>query len=216
MAASSPMWQLLLSALGGSALTYFLSAHRENRRMAETYRQPQREAVGAIVKAENELISVGNQSSMIVDEEANRGQFVKDRVVRINAQKIAGPIAEARYAGTKFVSALEVARIVIVEPHCSQARYEVDRALDPVADVLGRPDPRNFTDAMKYAIHLQWQLRALDASVEHLVNVSAYRLGPVIPWGVKRRRIGQRIDRWATAKTKEWRDLEAADRMVGT
>jgi len=83
------------------------------------------------------------------------------------------------------VSALELARIVIVDPHCSQARYEVDRALDPVADVLGHP-----------------------------VNVSVFRLRSVIPWGVKLRRIGQRIDRWATAKTREWRDLEVADRLI--
>jgi hypothetical protein len=206
------MWQLLSSALGGSALTYFLSAHRENRRMAETYRQPQRAAVGAIVEAENELISVGNQSSLIINDEANRGQFVTGRPVRINAQKIAGPIAEARRAGTKFVSALELARIVIVDPHCSHARYEVDRALDPVAEVLGRPDPRNFGEAAQYAIHLQWRLRGLDERVEHLVNVSASRLGPVIPWRVKLRYIRQGMAGWAAAKTKEWRDLEAADR----
>jgi hypothetical protein len=195
-------------------LTLLATTRRENRRMAETYCSPQREAVGAIVKAHNELISVGSLSSLIVNDEAERGQSVKDGRGRIKSEQIAGPIVVARHAATELVRTLELARVVIVDPHCSQARYEVDRALDPVADVLGHPDPRNTAEAAKYAVLLQWRLRDLDASVEHLVNVSVFRLGPVIPWGVKLRRIGQRIDRWATAKTREWRDLEVADRLI--
>jgi hypothetical protein len=149
-----------LGGFGGTFLTLLSTTRRENRRMAETYRSPQRKAVGAIVKAHNELMSVGTQSSQIVIDEASRGQRGQGGRVRINSELIGGRIADARRAGTELVSALELGRVVIVDPHCSQARHDVDLALDPVAEIFGRPDPRNFTEAMRYPTYLQVVLRA--------------------------------------------------------
>jgi hypothetical protein len=174
--------------------------------MAETYRSPQRQAVGDIVVALNELISKGNLSALAVNAEANRAMWA--------LQRVGPPIHEARHAGTAFVSALELGRIVIVDPRCRQARDEVNLALDPVAAVLGRHDPRNIVEAQLYVSDLQRALHFLDASAGHLVDVSVSQLGPVIPWRVRLRRAGRRIDQWATAKTAEWRAIEEAERLA--
>ena len=47
----TPVWQLLISGTAGSALTYALTWWRENKRMQDAYRAPQRQAIAEILTA---------------------------------------------------------------------------------------------------------------------------------------------------------------------
>ena len=194
---ASPTMSLLSVVIGGAAggaVTYGLTWYREYRRSAEGYRYPQRQAVGDIVAATSELIAAGSLSGVAAREESRqRGTWGGEPAGSIAAVRISGPMNNARSAADNLLRALELARIVVVDPQCRQARDEVSSSHQAVSDLLERGNPSNFIIVELYAADMKEALTALDDSVTHLVDVSEERLGLVVTFGTRLRRAWDRI-----------------------
>jgi hypothetical protein len=192
------LWSVVVGGAAGGAVTYGTTWYREYRRSAEGYRYPQRQAVGDIVAAKSELVAAGSLSALAVSDESRRGANWGGKPGVIDAGRITEPMNAARSAADNLLRALELARIVVVDPQCRQARDEVTSAVDAVGNLLARGNPRNFVDVELYLVDIDSALTALDDSVKHLVDVSEDRLGLVVTFGTRIRRLRDRIKRTPT------------------
>jgi hypothetical protein len=209
-------WQTAaFGALAGSSVTYVLTWYREHRRSAEMYRTPQRNAVGDIVEATNELVIRSALAAAAIDAEFARGEWVRRPGGAIDTNRIGPPLHDLRCAASRLIRALDLGRIVLVDPTCSRVLNSADEQMSRLKSFLGQPNPRNFVRAPLYEKDLVALIADQEASVDHLLSVSATRLGPVPTFGTRLWRFGNRIDAWATAKTAEWRRLEEAERSAG-
>jgi hypothetical protein len=209
-------WQAAaFGALGGSSVTYVLTWYREHRRSAEMYRTPQRSAVGDILEATNELVIRGARAAEAIDAELASGKWIRQPGGAIDTNRIDPPLHDLRCAASKLIRALDLGRIVLVDPKCNRALNDADEQMSTLKAFLGgQPSPRNFVYAPLYKNHLVRLINDQEASVDQLLSVSTTRLGPVTTFGTRLWRFGHRIDSWATAKTAEWRRLEEAERSA--
>lgn len=201
-------WEVLvLSAFGGSFLTWVLSARRESRRMAETYRDPQRKAVGDIAAAKNDLVTAAALAQQALDAELNRGAWVRQPSGQIDQRQFASQMNDLRAAASGTIRVLDLGRIVVVDPVCRAALYNAELAMQEVTGFLSQSNPTNFVTAPLYAHDLIALVYNLEVHVEHLVDMAVVRLGPVLPWRVC-------FDMWAAAKIAEWQRLEEGEQYL--
>jgi hypothetical protein len=131
-------WQTAaLGALGGGSVTYLLTWYREHMRSAEMYRTPQRSAVGDIVEATNELIIRSALAAEAIDAELDRGEWVRRPGGAIDTSRIGPPLHDLRCAASRLIRALDLGRIVLVDPKCSRARNGADDQMSTLKSFLG-------------------------------------------------------------------------------
>lgn len=209
--ASKAVWELLLSAFGGSAATYVLSGWREGRRTAETYRQPQRQAVGDIAATKNALVTAVGVAHQAIADELTRGGWPGRPGGQLEQNRFAAEMNDVRGAASDVIRTVDLGRIVVVDPACAETLNAANLAIQHVALVLSQPRLRNFVEAPLYADHLMELMVWLECHVQYLVDVAVRRLGPVVPLRVRLQRARQRFDRWGDAKIAEWRRLEESE-----
>jgi len=112
-----------------------------------------------------------------------------------------------------FIHAIDLGRIVVVDPACREAVEAVNYSMRNLTVFLAQRVPRNFVGAPQYATDLMTHVLFLEMYVDRLVDQAVTRLGPVLPWGVRLRRFWRRFDAWAAAKTAEWHRLEEAEQL---
>jgi hypothetical protein len=119
-------------------------------------------------------------------------------------------IDEARRAAIVLARAFDLGRIVLVDGECRRARDGARDAFTPVFNVLRQPNPNNLVRAELYRDDLRNLIPRLKATMDHPVDVSESRLGPVVSVGARLRRLGRRIDT-AVARAAARRAAERLD-----
>jgi hypothetical protein len=179
----------------GALLAFLLTWYREHRRSAEAYRAPQRLAVADIVATTNELVTRGALAAEAIFAELVDGGLVRSSGLgTIDTNRIGPPMNDVRRAASDLVGALDLGRIVVVEPECRKALDAANEAMSPVKRFLGQPNPETFVHLPFYKDHLAGIILNLEARVDHLVDASEYRLGPVVSLGTRLQHVVHRID----------------------
>jgi hypothetical protein len=179
----------------GALLAFLLTWYREYRRSAEAYRAPQREAVAAIVAATNELVTRGALAAEAIFAVLVSPSWVHPPGLgTIDANRIGPPMNDVRRAASALIGALNLGRIVVVDPQCRQALDAANEAMSDVKKFLGQPNPETFVHAQFYRKHLAAIIFNVEDSVDHLVDASESRLGPVVSLETRLGRVVRRID----------------------
>ncbi|WP_155288398.1 hypothetical protein [Rhodococcoides fascians] len=156
----------------GSSTTYAVTYFRERRRINDAYRTPQREALGSIIGATNELKVALTE---VVEHAGLTGRRTSDEVASAS-------MTNFQRALLGVEKAFAIGKITVVEAACyeqmmiayneySQLRRNMD-----VEAIAGRQGFVAFIEGLKKHVEI------LDTETIKLVTVSQDRLSPMQTW----------------------------------
>lgn len=106
----------------GAAFTYAVTSPRERRRSLDTYRAPQRQAIGDIVTATHELMVRELEARTVLTDQIDqmrRGEWTAEVMTVMDL--IASPQALFGRASLDAERAMQIGRLAIVDPPAFEA-----------------------------------------------------------------------------------------------
>lgn len=180
----------VISAIGGgiagSCLTYALTWFRERRRTIDSYRQPQRHAIGDIVAATHQLlVAEGDLRRLAVDL---RKQQIGQAHMPVTLERQSTVNRDIAVALLGINRSFQAGKLAVVDPDCFEAMVvgysEWVRATNAIEEVTesGLDRLASLSNVLHEAVD------QLDRKVVELVNVSQDRVTPKQGLWSKRKR----------------------------
>lgn len=177
----------------GSAVTYGLTWVREHRRTVDSYRAPQRQAIGDIVAAAQELqLRVLNWGGVLTDLIEELRQDRADNLPAISAQIRE---TESAYAAAllEMRRAFDVGSLTVVDVECWQEMVVAAAAFSRFDDGPNVGEIASADEAEQFVARIGERAEYLRAAVSALVRTANERVTPAESRrGRRRRRIAQR------------------------
>jgi hypothetical protein len=177
----------------GAASTYAVTLPRERRRSLDTYRAPQRQAIGEIVTATHELMLRELEARTVLTdqiEQIRRGEWPTEVTTVIDV--IASPAAKFGRASLDAERAMQIGRLTIVDPPAFEALgvayfalNTLRRAMAARADAPPMQTPEEFE---QYRDGIKVLAEQFNQSVEKLVIAATDQLSPAETLVNRRRR----------------------------
>lgn len=162
----------------GASLTYALTWWREPKRMADTYRAPQREAIGGILAATHELLLAESDFREAMGELAKEAQGESAR--GFSDEDLDRITKEFNRTALGIDRAFQVGRLTIVEAACYEkmgvAYNRFVQIKNAFGDLLANQTPENMLVATD---RMNGFARQLNRDVADLVLVSYLKVSPV-------------------------------------
>jgi len=179
--------QVVGSGFAGSFLTYCLTWYREQRRMIDAAREPQRQAIAGIAAAAHEYFMQQVRRSQLTRDHANT---LEGKPPQFSPpQSFDGLAVDLRRARSALTLAMQVGQLTIVDEQCVTAANAVQEAFNRMKAVEKDMGARSDADSLrKFADEVQSSIDNLQDSVRHLVAVGRSRVSPTQGWRRRRSR----------------------------
>jgi Ni/Co efflux regulator RcnB len=169
--------QVVLGGVAGSFLTWCLTWYREQRRMIDAAREPQRQAIAGIAAAAHELFIQQVRRSQLARDRANA---LEGKPLQFSpAQSFDGLVADLSRAIFGLTMAMQVGQLTVVDQQCVTAANAVQEAFNRVKAILKETSERSDADSLrKSAAEAESSIDNLQESVQRLVAVGRSRVAP--------------------------------------
>jgi hypothetical protein len=196
--ADPSLLQIIGGGLVGSAVTYTLTWWRERRRMKDSYRAPQREAIGAIVASVHELLV----SEAVMRAAAEKLASHPDDITDAEIDALSDEFGRGVYGMDR---AFSVGKITVVDWKSREAMGDAYNSfilrVHALGACLGEVVPDNAPTLLpSFLDEFRTEAKKLNVQVANLVEVAQGRVSPTqssLNWwrrhGVKKR-LGARAD----------------------
>ncbi|MFA4052527.1 hypothetical protein [Mycobacteroides chelonae] len=178
--------QIVAGGAVGSSLTYALTWFRERRRTLDSYRAPQRQAIGAIVTATNEYLlrqfEVREALEHLADQIRSGGQITSAEDL-LTLARVAG-------AATMTVeSAFQTGLLTIEDAVCWEAQVDAYAAFQRLKNASqDQPPVENVYEVLRHIAANAERCAQLAQSVGLLVRAAYGRVSPIGSWTNRLRR----------------------------
>jgi hypothetical protein len=178
--------QVVLGGVAGSFVTWCLTWFREQRRLIDAARAPQRQAIAGIAAAAHELCIQQLRRSQLSRDGANA---LEGKPLQFSlSQSFDGVGVDLRRAIHALMMAMQVGQLTLVDQQCVTAANAVHGAFDRVKAVLTEAGGRSDADSLrKFAEEFESSSDNLQESVRRLVAVGRSRVAPTQGWWWRRR-----------------------------